>query len=401
MKEKQRSFEDKSKVYRSNQGGEVRAIDKENMTITHKINTKELDRYLTFVLPLGARIKNFLKNPTVLWLHNHDNNPAKIPIAKCLKLRQEVDFIEATTQFNEKDPLAVKVFQAYEDGFLNAWSIGFMPEKYKRYSEENREDLNKAYGLDVTEEQIKDAGFWGIFVITEWELFEYSAVPVPGNPGCLTSEEDKVEFEKQLAARGLMPTPQEAIRQAEGISPEENPNQEPNEQTETVPENTDESAAPKVTEQEVPEATTAKTDETEEPRETPTEETEDAQAKEAEEQAAREAEEEKEKRLRNIEETQLLILDVQQAISQLLIKFTGESQKNLKDLIEKLQAKSEADSKKLEDVTKVLTVLAEAVSEVEKSLQVDNIEALRQIEENKDKSDKRAAWINGLFKNAK
>ena len=183
----------------------VSKVNEQDLTVTHVINTKALDRYNTIILPKGALVKNFLKNPVALWLHNTGAEAeVKIPIARCLKLEVSDDKIVATTKFNANEPFAVKVFNAYKDGFLHAWSIGFMPIRFTRYTNENREALNKKHGVSVIEKQIKEAGYWGLYVCDKWELLEYSAVPVPGNPEALNSPDTDVEFQKQLAIRGLI-----------------------------------------------------------------------------------------------------------------------------------------------------------------------------------------------------
>lgn len=182
----------------------VRKVDEENLRITHTVNTKTLDRYDTVVLPKGVNAEKFLKNSVVLWLHNSDETLPKIPIGRCVELDVREDEIVATTEFNRNDPLAVKVFQAYRDGFLHAWSIGFIPKGYKQVDEENMEDINKKYGLSITKEDLARASFWGLYLIYEWELLEYSAVPVPGNPDALSYDADKAEFTRELVTRGLV-----------------------------------------------------------------------------------------------------------------------------------------------------------------------------------------------------
>jgi hypothetical protein len=159
----------------------VKAIDKEKLTITHIINTKVLDRHGTVVLPNGVDVKSYMKNPVVLAIHDGH----QLPIGKCVDLKVSDDKIEATTLFNANDPVSMRFFKAFEDGFLNAWSIGFIPKGYKRVDEENMADLNTKHGLSITEEQIKDAGIWGLYLIYEWEMLEYSAVPIPANPEAL------------------------------------------------------------------------------------------------------------------------------------------------------------------------------------------------------------------------
>lgn len=179
-------------------------FNEEDMTIKHVINTKCLDRYDTIVMPEGVRAGNFLKNSVVLWAHNHDENAVTMPIAKCIDLEITSDKIVATTKFNASDPFAVKVFNAYRDGFLNAWSIGFMPENFKEVTFETQEEINKEYGLELnlSKEDYDKKSWYGVWVIDSWELFEYSAVPVPGNPECLSAEEAEI-FSRELVTRGL------------------------------------------------------------------------------------------------------------------------------------------------------------------------------------------------------
>ena len=181
----------------------IRSVDEAGLKITHTINTKALDRYYTSVLPQGADVKHFLNNAVVLWSHNMDEATPKIPIGRCIDLDIREDEIIATTEFNKNDPLAVKVFNAYKDGFLHAWSIGFMPIKYKEVTLENREELNSEYKLNISLEQLEEAGMDGAYVVHKWELREYSAVPVPGNPEALSA--DKVDFfKRELVTRGLV-----------------------------------------------------------------------------------------------------------------------------------------------------------------------------------------------------
>ena len=179
-------------------------IDTDLMEIEHVISSKNLDRYGTYIIPKGAKLENFLRNPKVLWYHNKDVAAKKIPIAKAVKLTINDGDVVATTRFNPNDPFSVKVFNAYKDGFLSAWSIGFMPKKYVMVTEKNREELNKKYGLEIGKKELAELYtqfVWGIYVIYEWELLEYSAVPVGANQDALVSTEEELEA---LVTRGLV-----------------------------------------------------------------------------------------------------------------------------------------------------------------------------------------------------
>ena len=183
----------------------VRTVDEENYRITHTVNTKALDRYNTVVLPRGAEVAHFLSNAVVLWHHNTERNVVGIPIGKCVDLSIREDEIVCTTEFNRKDPLAVRVFEAYRDGFMNAWSIGFIPKAFTEITPDNMEEINKTYNLNlkITQAEFAANAWWGYWVIHKWDMLEYSAVPVPGNPEAL-SDEDVDKFSRELVSRGLM-----------------------------------------------------------------------------------------------------------------------------------------------------------------------------------------------------
>jgi len=181
---------------------EVTNVDETSLRITHLINTKTLDRYGTVVLPKAAMVEKFLQNPVVLWLHNSDMAIPQIPIAKCVSIDIRENEIEVVTEFNKNDVLAIKVFNAYKDGFLKAWSIGFIPMSFKEITVENLAWINQTYNLqlNLTEADFNSPG--GLWVIDKWELLEYSAVPVPGNPDALSA--DKADsFKRELVTRGL------------------------------------------------------------------------------------------------------------------------------------------------------------------------------------------------------
>ena len=62
-------------------------------------------------------------------------------------------------------PFAEDLFRLYEQNVLRGWSIGFVPRKAKRVAHSD--------------------GSASLYV-AEWDLLEYSAVPIPENPGALT-----------------------------------------------------------------------------------------------------------------------------------------------------------------------------------------------------------------------
>ena len=79
----------------------------------------------------------------------------------------------AETRFAQGVPFAEDVFRLYEQGILRGWSIGFVPRRAYRMRPTTRAGL---FGKDAKT---------GVRV-EEWDLLEYSAVPIPENPGALT-----------------------------------------------------------------------------------------------------------------------------------------------------------------------------------------------------------------------
>jgi hypothetical protein len=131
--------------------------DPATLTVRAVISTNDPDRAGDVVLPRGLRnADEFLRNPVVLWAHQR----SLPPIGTCQKLEVLDNQILAETQFAKGVPFAEEVFRLYEQGILRAWSIGFLPVRSR-------------------------PGGQGTLV-EEWDLLEYSAVPVPENPAALT-----------------------------------------------------------------------------------------------------------------------------------------------------------------------------------------------------------------------
>lgn len=117
-------------------------------------STNAVDRYGDIVDQKGWLLENYMKNPVMLWAHDS----SQLPVAKCtgVDLSQEgkmiVDF-----EFNSAagSPLAPYVKNSYDNGFLNALSVGFLAGNRKGQ------------------------------VIESAELLEISFVPVPANQEAL------------------------------------------------------------------------------------------------------------------------------------------------------------------------------------------------------------------------
>lgn len=131
----------------------------EDRSLIVTISTMNPDRSHDVVDPGGADIEAYLRNPVVALNHNYQG----LPIAKTEQLEINDDRIMAKVRFPDRGvyPLADTVYDLYKGGFMNAWSIGFIPKSATP---------NDQGGKDFT----------------QWELLEYSAVLVPDNPEALT-----------------------------------------------------------------------------------------------------------------------------------------------------------------------------------------------------------------------
>ena len=137
--------------------------DAGRMRIRSVITTGDADRAGDVVVPRGLRnADEFLLNPVVLWAHNRVAVP---PIGVCEWLDVQPNRVVAETRFAEGVPFAEDVFRLYEQKVLRGWSIGFVPRRAVRIP---GSDHRPALRVD------------------EWDLLEYSAVPIPENPGALT-----------------------------------------------------------------------------------------------------------------------------------------------------------------------------------------------------------------------
>lgn len=144
-----------------------KAVDIEQGIFEAMISTESVDREGDIVRATGAKLANFLKNPVVLWAHNY----YEPPVARALSV--EIipgEGLKSRFQFPEWDtnPQADVIRRLWSGGFLNATSIGFIPIKSKPIDEDKNEDV-----------------WWGPRDYVEWELIEYSIVPVPANQDAL------------------------------------------------------------------------------------------------------------------------------------------------------------------------------------------------------------------------
>lgn len=158
------------------------AADPGTLMLRAVISTAEQDRAGDIVVPAGLRnAAEYLQNPVVLWAHNSSTLP---PIGTCRGLDVQPDRVIADTQFAAGVPLAEDLFRLYEQGILRGWSIGFIPLQATVLPAPRGDQARpRRRGLRIE----------------AWDLLEYSAVPIPENPGALT-----VALQKGLVHDGAL-----------------------------------------------------------------------------------------------------------------------------------------------------------------------------------------------------
>jgi HK97 family phage major capsid protein/HK97 family phage prohead protease len=136
-----------------------KGVDPKRRTVHHAITTRAVDRDGDVVLPQGGRFEDYRKNPVVFFNHG----ASQAPIGRCLSLAVNDDDVTAVTLFADHEE-ADRIYRLIKDGFLRAWSMGFL------IAETSREKVFPHQSGRT---------------ISAWSLLEYSSVGIPSNPEAL------------------------------------------------------------------------------------------------------------------------------------------------------------------------------------------------------------------------
>jgi HK97 family phage prohead protease len=143
---------------------EVKAQESGKQKLTFTISTASVDRSGDTIAVDGWQLKNYLKNPVVLWAHAS----FLPPIGRATKVWVEDGKLKADAEFESEwtgiGPKPDAIYRLYEKGTLSAVSVGFQPIKWAW-----TEDKDRKFGIDFEKQ----------------ELLEFSAVPIPANPEAL------------------------------------------------------------------------------------------------------------------------------------------------------------------------------------------------------------------------
>jgi len=147
----------------------IKSIDQATRRIDFIISTESVDRYGDVIRVKGWSLKPYKANPVVLFGHQN----REPPVAQAVRVWKEDGALRATAQFMSEDlsPFAHSIFRMYEERFLRATSVGFMPREW--------DFIQDADGNITGYDFVKS------------ELLEFSAVPVPANPEALVNARAK------------------------------------------------------------------------------------------------------------------------------------------------------------------------------------------------------------------
>jgi len=160
-------------VERKQYVGEIKVMADEEKTIVARISTISVDGDADIVLPNGADLTRFIKNPVI---HADHSYKVEDVIGKAIEIGVDEVGIVAKIKFADT-PRANDAWQLVKGGFVKANSIGFIIKEavYKGSAEFN--GLVNKMGLKVADTCSR--------IITKFELLESSIVSVPCNPDAL------------------------------------------------------------------------------------------------------------------------------------------------------------------------------------------------------------------------
>lgn len=168
-------------------GADGVTVDEQKMTSTHVITTPRRDRYGDVVIPRGCEphLANFAKNPRVFFAHRSNDLP--IGSARdedgAVTVRVEDSQIISTCHYHGATAESNIIFALVKNKELQSTSIGFVPVVASVIEDNEGDDLPRE--TEEGEDLLYLGGGWLPLRFLEWDMIEWSIVPVPANPDCV------------------------------------------------------------------------------------------------------------------------------------------------------------------------------------------------------------------------
>jgi signal peptide peptidase SppA len=160
-------------------------LDDQRRIVRATINTMDVDRFGTIIVPEGGQFDGFMRSSSVLW--NHDLN---FPLGRPLEIERSPKILGAIWEFadasgvQDRGPMLTlleDVWFLYSSGFIKGHSLRFQPLAQPKM----RKD--------------------GVLVYDSWDLVEFSLTPTPANPNAYAEN-------KRAYHAFLRVTPREEVR---------------------------------------------------------------------------------------------------------------------------------------------------------------------------------------------
>ena len=164
---------------------ELKESTADNGTFRMVISTDQVDRHGEVVSQDGWQTDNYMRNPVVLWGHDSYAIPVGITDKLSIQIENGVKSLVAEGRFAGHE-FAQVLRGLYDEGMLNASSVGFIPFEYEGNT------------------------------ITKAELLEWSFVSIPANPFALASRGYDLNM---LVAKGVIKEAEEIKEGEEVVTP--------------------------------------------------------------------------------------------------------------------------------------------------------------------------------------
>lgn len=159
---------------------DVKGVDDHDRSFWITASTEEKDRDGDIIMASGWKLKNFRKNPVILYGHIYGGKDS-LPVANATEIKIEDNKLKAKLKFIEKDvyEFADTVYKMYKNKHLRTFSVGFIGLKKEPLENQNENNFFPGYRF------------------TSQELLEITCCPVPSNVGAM-----KEKGMRELIAKG-------------------------------------------------------------------------------------------------------------------------------------------------------------------------------------------------------
>ena len=198
-------------------------VDTYNMTARFVITTSGRDRHGDIVLPRGcvSHLKNYTRNPRIFFAHKTE----ELPIASArdpegnLALEILEDKIYSTAYFHGETRESELIFRLIARKELQACSIGFLPIRATLIEEEDEEDLiDITTGEEILNFRSNSARQMPCLRFLEWDMIEWSVVPIPANQDALAAHLSRGHIEGEKLSPSIKRTLSSFVSKKKNVS---------------------------------------------------------------------------------------------------------------------------------------------------------------------------------------